>query len=125
MKEFKLEAAKAGEPVMTKAGKSARIICFDRKDSLYPLLALVESNDTGEERIFSYTEKGEYTEGDPSSLDLVMKPEIRSGWVNIYKREGSVRRRTGTQIYHTKEEAVDHRDISDSCTTTIKIEWEE
>lgn len=40
MKPFNLELAKQGHPVITRNGKKARIICFDRKGE--PIVALIE-----------------------------------------------------------------------------------
>lgn len=42
MKKFNLEEAKAGKPVITRDGSEARIICFDMKNDLYPIVALIE-----------------------------------------------------------------------------------
>lgn len=75
-KQFDLEAAKAGKPVCTRNGKKARIVCFDRKSYLYPILALVQWTDELEiEGISSYTADGKYhasARGKVSEHDLVM-----------------------------------------------------
>lgn len=42
MKPFNLELAKQGHPVITRKGKKARIICFDRNGDA-PIVALVET----------------------------------------------------------------------------------
>lgn len=61
LKEFDLEAAKAGKPVCTRDGRKARIISFDRKFLFkgvsYPIIALVEDT-AKEETIYGYNEKG-------------------------------------------------------------------
>lgn len=73
-KNFDLEAAKAGKPVCTRNGKKARIVCFDRKSMLYPILALIQWYDDIElEEISSYTADGKYhASGGESVHDLVM-----------------------------------------------------
>lgn len=73
-KYFDLEAAKAGRPVCTRNGKKVRIVCFDRKIYLYPILALVQWNDDLElEEISSFTAAGKYhASGRESVHDLVM-----------------------------------------------------
>lgn len=43
MREFDLSAAKAGAPVCTRDGMEARIICFDRVDLEYPIIALYKT----------------------------------------------------------------------------------
>lgn len=58
MEPFNLEEAKAGKPVCTRDGRNARIICYDYKNDVYPIIALVETD--GSESIFSCTIKGEY-----------------------------------------------------------------
>lgn len=41
MKNFDLEAAKAGAPVCTRAGFPARIICSDARNEEFPIVAMV------------------------------------------------------------------------------------
>lgn len=41
MKEFDIEKAKNGAKVCTRNGNPARIVCWDVKDELSPILALV------------------------------------------------------------------------------------
>ena len=48
MKEFDLEQAKAGKPVCTRHGNKARIICFDKRDSKHPIVALIDNKFSGE-----------------------------------------------------------------------------
>ena len=114
MKPFNLEAAKAGKPVCTRDGRKARIICFDKKKDIYPLIALVTDKD-GYEIITSYKADGVH----PTipNDDLMMLPEKKGGWINIYK-EGV------DQYIYTNEKAALSRRGSD-CIATIKIEWEE
>lgn len=125
MKPFNLEEAKAGKPVCTRDGRSARIICFDAKFRGYPILALVEQED-GTENVNSFCLDGRYNitmeKGweDDSFLDLFMKTERHEGWVNIYKT-GNVTY-SGYTIYLTKEEAENGEEKE--CVDTIKIEWE-
>lgn len=57
LKEFNLEAAKAGKPVCTRDGRKARIICFDTiNKSNYPIIALLEDKDV---KLYSITTKME------------------------------------------------------------------
>lgn len=85
LKEFNLEAAKAGKPVCTRDGRKARIICFDRKllfkGIRYPIIALVEDT-AKEETIYGYNEKGKVMIEDDATYkdDLIMlPPEERGG----------------------------------------------
>ncbi len=113
LKPFDLEAAKAGKPVCTRDGRKARIICFDAKGS-FPIIALVDEK--GEEFAFSYTAGGKYSaEISISNKDLMMLPEKKEGWVNVYK----------DSVYNTKEEALAGRSKCRGYIDTIKISWEE
>ena len=120
LKPFDLEAAKAGKPVCTRDGRKARIICFDRrlfyKNVSYPILALVECSD-GEDDVCGYNEKGKVLIEDGAEYkdDLMMQPEKKEGWVNVYRN----------QIHNTPESAEEgHRGITDYIKT-IRVEWEE
>lgn len=120
MKQFNLEEAKAGKPVCTRDGRQARIICFDKKSSYFPIVALV---DVGNEELeVSYTNEGHYysTIGE-SNNDLFMVGEHKEGWINIYNISSGPS--LGYSIYSTKEEA--QSVAAPNVTSTIKIEWDE
>ena len=113
LKEFDLEAAKSGKPVCTRDGRKARIICFDKKGA-YPIVALV--NDYNEEEyIKNYDEFGKKFIGGETSDDLMMLPEKKEGWINVYKE----------RCYETKEEAIRHIAPGTHYIDTIRVEWEE
>lgn len=113
LKPFDLKAAKLGKPVCTRDGRNARIICFDLKNDEYPIVAAV-GNDSSE-TLFSYTTNGEIANGIESDKDLMMLPEKKEGWVNLYK----------SSAHSTKEEAMKYRNKCNDYIDTIKIEWEE
>lgn len=115
MKPFSLEAAKAGKPVCTRDGAKARIICFDAKSDA-PIIALITTDD-GTEIAFDYLSDGTFFNSENPDNDLMMLPEKKEGWVNIYK-EGV------DQYIYNNEKAASSRRGSD-CIATIKIEWEE
>ena len=115
LKPFDLQKAREGKPVCIRDGRKARIVCFDRVDSK-PILALVRSTDGKGEDVFDYFVSGKrLANALESDLDLMMLPEKREGWVNVYKE----------RIYSTKEEAIEV--IYDGATyiDTIKFSWEE
>lgn len=132
MKPFDLEAAKAGKPVCTRDGRKARIICFDRKFLFkgvsYPIIALVEDT-AKEETIYGYNEKGKVLiENDtPYKDDLMMLPQKKEGWVNVYKshERGNTISFIVASIYPTKEEAKKSYVVEFDYVDTVKIEWEE
>lgn len=124
MKEFNLEEAKAGKPVCTRDGRRARIICWDMKGG-YPIVALIEDKDWGE-TISGYDKHGHiwchnFTE-DMKRYDLMMAPEKKEGWINLYRTSTGVS--TCGPVCRTKEHAFEGR-IKADYITTIKIEWEE
>ena len=128
LKPFDLEAAKAGKPVCTRDGRKARIVCFDRrlfyKNVSYPILALVEGSD-GEDYVCGYNEKGKVLIEDGAEYkdDLMMLPEKKEGWVNVYYDNDASSHRGCRFIYDTKERAV--KEAGNSYITTVKINWEE
>ena len=123
MKPFDLEAAKAGKPVCTRDGRKARIICFDTiNKGNYPIIALLE--DKGYEAVFYYNKDGKCNVG--TERDLMMLPEKKEGWVNVYKSY-NVGKKTPciASIYPTKEEAKKSSVVGLDYVDTVKIEWEE
>ena len=113
LKPFNLEAAKAGKPVCTRGGRKARIIYFDAKGD-YPIVALIETENG--EKVVQYMIDGHCTNIISQCYDdLMMLPEKKEGWVNVYKN----------QIHDTPESAEEgHKGITDYIKT-IRVEWEE
>ena len=70
MKNFDLAAAKAGAPVCTRDGRSARIICTDCR-GVNSVLALVDYG--ASESLKGYRPTGNY--GGPDYLDLIMRDD--------------------------------------------------
>ena len=122
MKSFDIELAKQGKPVCLRNGKKARIICFDVKNSDYPIIALVE--DGIHEAAMYFNEKGE-TCVHPSGYNLMMASEKKEGWVNVCNADTEFYFIEGI-VYDTKEEAIKHINPDNEIyVTTVKIEWEE
>ena len=117
LKPFDIQKAREGKPVCTRDGRKARIICFDRKD-IKPIVALVTFiNGTSViEKAFYYFEDGYHlSKNDNNIYDLMMLPEKKEGWVNVYKE----------RIYSTKEEAIEATYDGATYVDTVKISWEE
>ena len=122
IKPFSLEAAKAGKPVCTRDGRKARIICFDAEGNK-PLIVL--SKIDGKEVILRYTEKGQsdnFHSPTPREDDLMMLPEKKEGWVNVYNSLGVVT--FSHNPYDTKKEALANVKPK-YYVDTVKINWEE
>ena len=107
LKPFDIQKAKEGKPVCTRDGRKARIIAFDRKlfyrKVSYPILALVECSD-GKDDVCAYNEKGKVLIEDGAEYkdDLMMLPEKKSGWVNVYYDNDASSHRGCRFIYDTK-----------------------
>lgn len=116
LKKFDIEAAKEGKPVCTRDGRKARIICFDAKGD-FPIVALVETNNI--EEVYQYTNNGLFFHLESNDLeivnDLMMLPEKKEGWVNVYKN----------QIHNMLESAEEGHKGRTDYIKTIKVEWEE
>ena len=122
LKPFDLEAAKAGKPVCTRDGRKARIICFDRND-LYPIVALIECED-GKEMVGAYSKEGQTEIYEIKGTDLMMLPEKKEGWVNVYKMsDGQII--IGQYPYESEDYCRNIGRTEDGYINTIKIEWNE
>ena len=120
MKPFNLEEAKAGKPVCTRDGRKARIICFDVK-AKKPIAALI-TNDYTEEAHFYY-DNGRSDQYQEYRYDLMMLPEKKEGWVNVYKGIDGVT--FSKYPYTSKDDAIKESDILFGRIDTIKVSWDE
>lgn len=116
LKPFDIQKAREGKPVCTRDGRKARIICFDAKCDNSPIIALIENGKN--EEVHKFHKDGKLfglDEDEESFKDLMMLPEKKEGWVNVYKN----------QIHDTPESAEEgHKGITDYIKT-IRVEWED
>ena len=121
MKQFDLEEYKKNpnRKVITRDGKSVRIVCTDMMGTSYPILAICRVNPT-HDCYYSYTLNGKHSLGIDSRLDLFFAPEKHTAWTNIYKLEDGV---YAGSLFESKEEALEN--IYSIKIATCKIEWEE
>ena len=123
LKPFDLEVAKAGKPVCTRDGRKARIICFDAKCNK-PIVALIY--DCNKETVLQYLENGRFFVDQIDKYDLMMLPQKKEGWVNVYKSYNVGKKiPCMASIYPTKEEAKKSSVVGFDYVDTVKIEWEE
>lgn len=113
--------------VVTRMGRDVRIICTDRKDSNFPIVALVELEDKKEtiEETIHYTKDGKWIIGCDSGNDLCFAPEKHEGWINLYVCVNDNQPYSAGRVFASKEEAEAVGDFCDTYITTLKIEWEE
>ena len=118
LKPFDIQKAREGKPVCTRDGRKARIICFDGKGD-QPIIALVEAKGNKDvliEKVERYFINGHSVfEVRETNNDLMMLPEKKEGWVNVYKE----------RIYSTKEEAIEATYDGVTYVDTVKVCWEE
>ena len=125
MKQFSVEKylENPNRKVVTRDGRSVRIVCTNRLDENYPVIALVNNEDS--ERCNSYTTFGKFDgyQNQDCELDLFFVPEKKIGWINLYKMNSIIS--PGPRAYDTKEEAESAAGDKSYYISTIKIEWEE
>ena len=123
MKQFDLqEYLKNPEcKIVTYDGSDVRVICTNRLDKDYPVVALVRKKNV--ETIESYTKDGKYINNKIYNHDLFFAPVKKSAWINLYKMNSIIS--PGPRVYDTKEEAESAAGDKSYYISTVKIEWEE
>ena len=118
MKAFSLEEyiKNPNRKVVTRNGRSARIICTDAKGN-YPIVVLIEEG--GYDNALSYTKDGKLYAGESNVYDLFFAPEKHEGWVNVYRDFDDV---MCGSVFATEEDA---KCNAKTAIATVKIEWEE
>ena len=126
MKQFNLEEYKKNpnRKVITRDGRSVRILCTDRKGTEYLVIALCTMSN-GSEDCYSYFPNGRMYLSADSCMDLFFAPEKKEGWLNLYKDEnGRVAIGTVYPIESEKDAKMESKSIKD-YVATCKITWEE
>lgn len=124
MKQFSLDEylKNPSRKVVTRDGRTARIVCTDAKVGCYPIIALIKEQYNDKEEIYTFTKNGLWKLSANNGLnDLFFAPEKHEGWVNVYKAGNTPH--SDTCIWPTEEEA--KKWVNDDYVATVKIEWEE
>ena len=118
MKQFNLEEylKNPKKKVVTRDGRSVRIICTDFDNPKFPVIGEIEGGNWP----ISFTTKGLFNSYGESNYDLFFASEKHEGWVNIYP--GPI---TGVVVYKSEEDAKHCANANAKVIATIKIEWEE
>ena len=127
MQQFDLEEylKNPDRKIITRDGRSVRIVCTDLKGTEFPIIALYE--DGRHECFDTYRPNGRSCDYYEFDTDLFFASENEKeknkhqGWINIY--DGAKNANSSRLIYDTKEEALSC--ASKDRVDTIKIEWEE
>ena len=124
MEPFNLEEylKNPSKKVVTRMGRKVRIICTDREDSIYPIIALIKDDKRESEILVSYTKDGIPAEYNEAYYTLFFAPEKHEGWVNIYKDDKFY---NVGNLFSSKEDALAVTKGYNIYVATIKIEWEE
>ena len=128
MKPFNLKEyiKNPNKKVITRNGRPVKIVYTDKK-GMYPVVALIEYNNTYE-NVFAFTTDGRYSFVETDEKDLFFAPEKKVGWVSIYRgKDGLI---VGNVVFASKEEAEESKRhccgfTQDLYLKTAKIEWEE
>ena len=125
MKRFSLDEylKNPSKNVVTRMGRKVRIICTDREDSIYPIIALIKDDKRESEILVTYTKDGIPSEYNEAYYTLFFVPEKKEGWINLYKINSIIS--PGPRAYDTKKEAESAAGNRSDYISTIKIKWEE
>lgn len=123
----KIQNKECDGKIVTRDGKKARIICYDAKSSR-PIIALVKRKFDDYEECYSFYENGRACSNKETDYDLIMLlPEKKEGWVNVYRDCDGVNITKDDNIYSSKEAAIASVQFinENSYVATTKINWEE
>lgn len=127
MKRFNLEEylKNPSKMVVTRMGRKVRIICTDREDSIYPIIALIKDDKRESEILVNYTKDGIPAEYNEAYYTLFFMPEKHEGWINVYRDTDTWTTSFGAVLYASRKEAEEVGKSDDYYVATAKIEWEE
>ena len=107
--------------VVTREGRSVRIVYTELDDSDYPVVAII-----GNWCPYKFTADGLFQAGKVTKYDLFFANERREGWAIIFKQPLTGSFELSPEIYATKEAAVRTWEANPGIKCSIvKIEWEE
>ena len=111
-KPFDLEKAKAGAPIITRAGAKCRIVCFDRSGE-FPLVVL--AHEDYEAGIYEYLSASRLDGScaKDKAYDLFMAPVKKKRWVCLVREkngnitsDSSRYKESLIQMYHLTEDEI-------------------
>ncbi|WP_175969636.1 hypothetical protein [Burkholderia sp. BCC0322] len=122
MKPFDLEAAKRGEPIVTRDGRSVAFVAHDPNFSeTHRVITRVEGTTAPR----CYFESGAYFKEGPDDLDLFMAPRKRTVYVNIYDQANPLGKSQGNfAVWHDNEAAARRHSDESAVATAVPVEIE-
>lgn len=126
MKQFDLDKylKNPNRKVVTRDGKSVRIVCTDMMGTSYPILAICRVDPT-HDCYYSYTINGKHNLGADSRLDLFFAPEKHESWINLLRNSCGEIFISSTYPYEDEKTAKWETSSRSNVVATCKITWEE
>lgn len=127
MRPFNLEEylKNPSKKLVTRGGYNARIICTDKRDAGYPIVALISTESSKNEHTMYYTREGRFFINGLSESDLFFATERHEGWVNVFKDADGNTYVGDSRIFKSEEDAEKEGMNCKTYIGTTKIEWEE
>lgn len=128
MKEFNLDRALAGEPVVTRNGKCvSEIHHFLTATPEHQVAAIIEGD------LFSFHCSGRFLSSEADEMDLFMAPVKKQEWANIYyhldkKLPTGQFYTLGNTVYESEEAAIKYVEVIGAANYMKSVlirEWEE
>lgn len=123
MKEFNLDRALAGEPVVTRNGKCvSEIHHFLTATPEHQVAAIIEGD------LFSFHCSGRFLSSEADEMDLFMGPVKKQEWYNVYSHVNSITMpySLGSGAYPSEDAAKQAAEGADNYIKSVLIrEWEE
>ena len=123
MKEFDIELAKKGAPLITIDGRKARVICYDCKP-LHHLVALIEAHGVETTRLYDRT--GRCISGKETMEDLkIDDTATKVGYINIHRvgDDHSGFNAFAVGVFERESDAIGCKHVRKGYITTIKVVW--
>ena len=123
MKQFNLEEylKNPKKKVVTRDGRSVRIICSDFDNPEFPVIGEVEDGN----RPISFTTSGLFNSYGESNYDLLFASEKHEGWLNVYRHTDTGEVTFGAILHTSREKAEKIGRADGYYAATAKVEWEE
>lgn len=124
-KPFDLEAALAGDAIITREGASAKFVAYLPECAPDSQLAVtVRLPGFKYAMKYRYRTDGKWVDSEDHPLDLFMVPKTVTRWVNVHKSRFTSGYSTGETTYLTEQEAKDSI-IKNTYIKTLQITFEE
>lgn len=117
---FALEAAKRGEPLVTRDGRSAKFVAYVPEAEKFSVVAFVE----GASGVGTFANNGRYHADrcDDSVNDLFMAPKPkRTVWVNFYRR-GLTHAGLTAGVFESQKVALHFQDQEDAVAIAVPVQ---